>query len=153
MLLLKSIEGLCLEYSQPFRLVSSPRSTKTLSPKDVRWNPFLEKFSKNEIIDLLYKAKLKPADNVGIILLKEKTPLLQQIIAHTVSNLADYSAPRFKSADLSPRLAYNDKDELIFHFDKYKGAPVKAHIDYAEWMLEKDFPDDTKNILKKNHKK
>ncbi len=81
-----------------------------------------------------------------------KDILLAQIeryndVGDTVSNLADYSAPRFKSADLSRRLAYNDKDELIFNFGKYKGEPVKAHIDYAEWMLEKDFPEDTKNIL------
>ena len=83
-----------------------------------------------------------------------KDILLAQIerysdVGSNVTDLADYSAPRFKSADLSRRLAYNDKDELIFNFGKYKGEPVKNHIDYAEWMLEKDFPEDTKNILNK----
>ena len=70
-------------------------------------------------------------------------------VGDTVTDLADYSAPRFKSVDLSRRLAYNDKDELIFNFGKYKGEPVKAHLDYAEWMLEKDFSEDTKILLEK----
>ena len=66
-----------------------------------------------------------------------KDILLAQIeryedVGSTVTDLADYSAPRFKSADLSRRLAYNDKDELIFNFGKYKGESVKAHLHYAE---------------------
>ncbi|MEN8192867.1 MAG: hypothetical protein ABFS12_08625 [Bacteroidota bacterium] len=70
-------------------------------------------------------------------------------VGSTVSDLAEYSLPRFKSADLSDRLAHNNKDELIFNFGKYKGEPVKDNLDYAEWMLKKDFPEDTKNIYKK----
>ena len=60
---------------------------KTLSPNDSRWKPFLEKFSKNEIIDLLYEEKLKSERNAEIILLKEKVRLLEQIIAQAQSKL------------------------------------------------------------------
>jgi len=60
---------------------------KTLSPNDSRWKPFLEKFSKNEIIDLLYEEKLKSERNAEIILLKEKIRLLEQIIVQAQSKL------------------------------------------------------------------
>ena len=66
---------------------NSQLNLKTLSPKDVRWKPFLEKFSKNEIIDLLYEEKLKSGKNAEIILLKEKIRLLEQIIAQAQSKL------------------------------------------------------------------
>ncbi|MEN8193857.1 MAG: 3'-5' exonuclease, partial [Bacteroidota bacterium] len=98
--------------------------------------------------------ELKDAHSAEADIKATKDILLAQIeryedVGDTVLNLADYSAPRFRSADLSGRLAYSDKDELLFNFGKYKGEPVKNHIDYAEWMLEKDFPEDTKNILNK----
>jgi len=68
-------------------LNNSPLNIKTLSPNDSRWKPFLEKFSKNEIIDLLYEEKLKSERNAEIILLKEKIRLLEQIIVQAQSKL------------------------------------------------------------------
>ena len=60
---------------------------KTLSPNDVRWKPFLEKFSKNEIINHLREEKLKAEDNREIIHLKEKVRLLELIIEEAKSKL------------------------------------------------------------------
>ena len=60
---------------------------KTLSPNDVRWKPFLEKFSKNEIINHLREEKLKSEDNREILHLKEKIRLLELIIEEAKSKL------------------------------------------------------------------
>ena len=117
---------------------------------------YFKKTSKSKVSALKYYCgkDLENAHSAEADIKATKDILLAQIerygdVGDTVSDLAEYSAPRFKSADLSRRLAYNDKDELIFNFGKYKGEPVKNHLDYAEWMIEKDFPEDTKNILDK----
>ena len=60
---------------------------KTLSPNDIRWKPFLEKFSKNEIINHLREEKLKTENNSEINLLKEKVQLLELIIEEAKSKL------------------------------------------------------------------
>ena len=60
---------------------------KTLSPNDVRWKPFLEKFSKNEIINHLREEKLKAENNSEINLLKDKIRLLELIIEEAKSKL------------------------------------------------------------------
>ena len=59
----------------------------TLSAKDIRWKPFLEKFSKNEIINHLREEKLKAENNTENICLKEKIRLLELIIEEAKSKL------------------------------------------------------------------
>ena len=39
------------------------------------------------------------------------------------------------------------ESEICFNFGKHKGEPVKDHRDYASWMLENDFPAETKRKL------
>ena len=60
---------------------------KTLSPNDIRWKPFLEKFSKNEIINYLRDEKLKAENNSENIYLREKIRLLELIIEEAKSKL------------------------------------------------------------------
>lgn len=39
-------------------------------------------------------------------------------------------------------------DEYVFGRGKHKNELVKDHIDYAKFILTRDFPDRTKKILK-----
>ena len=56
-----------------------------------------------------------------------------------------------RNVDLAGRLVYNDNDVPVFNFGKYKGQPVtevfkKDSGDFG-WILQGDFPQDTKNVL------
>lgn len=45
---------------------------------------------------------------------------------------------------------YRDKDGIIrYNFGKWKDEPVEDHLDYAEWMMSKDFAQHTKQCLMK----
>jgi DNA polymerase-3 subunit epsilon len=54
-------------------------------------------------------------------------------------------------ADLAGRLVFNDKGDVIFNFGKHKGRTVKDVLlnepGYYNWMMEGDFPQQTKNVM------
>lgn len=54
-------------------------------------------------------------------------------------------------ADLAGRLVYNEKQEVVFNFGKHKGKKVedvfKSDFGYYDWMMQGDFPVQTKNVL------
>lgn len=54
-------------------------------------------------------------------------------------------------ADLAGRLVYNDKQEVVFNFGKHKGKRVedvfKTDYGYYDWMMQGDFPLQTKKVL------
>ncbi len=54
-------------------------------------------------------------------------------------------------ADLAGRLVYNDKQEVVFNFGKHKGRTVsdvfKTDLGYYDWMMQGDFPMQTKKVL------
>lgn len=54
-------------------------------------------------------------------------------------------------ADLAGRLVYNDKKEIVFNFGKHKGKRVedvfKTDYGYYDWMMQGDFPLQTKKVL------
>jgi len=67
-----------------------------------------------------------------------------------------------KNVDLAARMVYNDKNQAVFNFGKYKGRLVedvfKTDTGYYDWMMKGEFPMNTKqklteiytrNILKK----
>ena len=58
---------------------------------------------------------------------------------------------RHKHADLLGRFVYNDADEIVFNFGKFKGEPVadvlKKEPGYYGWMKNGDFPLYTKKVL------
>jgi len=67
----------------------------------------------------------------------------------TMSELNDFIMEGTrKTADISGRLVYNENKEVVFNFGKYKGERVADNIDFARWMLTRDFPEDTKEILR-----
>ena len=66
--------------------------------------------------------------------------------------LSEFSkAGKLKNADFAGRLAYNEKDEMVYNFGKHSGKTVKeianSEPGYYGWMLEADFPRYTKKIL------
>ncbi|MBL7812800.1 MAG: 3'-5' exonuclease [Bacteroidetes bacterium] len=54
-------------------------------------------------------------------------------------------------ADLAGRLILNSSGEVLFNFGKHKGRPVKTVLKdepgYYNWMMDGDFPQQTKNVL------
>ncbi|MGM9802315.1 MAG: exonuclease domain-containing protein [Candidatus Limisoma sp.] len=56
-----------------------------------------------------------------------------------------------RNVDLAGRIVYNDNNVEVFNFGKYKGIPVeevlKTDSGYFGWILNGDFPQNTKNVL------
>ncbi len=56
-----------------------------------------------------------------------------------------------KIVDFAARMAYNDKDEIVFNFGKHRGRLVtdvlKREPAYYDWIMNNDFPLDTKQKL------
>lgn len=41
------------------------------------------------------------------------------------------------------------RGHVVFAFGKHRGEPVTEHPDYAEWILDADFPSDTKRFIRR----
>ena len=67
-----------------------------------------------------------------------------------IDKLSEYSA-HSRSVDFVGRIVFNDKDEEVFNFGKYKGKTVVSVFEkdpsYYSWMMNGDFPLYTKNVL------
>lgn len=70
-----------------------------------------------------------------------------------VDFLHEFSKRQVNTLDTAGRLALNDKKEPIYNFGKHKGRTVKEVMElepgYYGWMLNAEFPLDTKNVLRK----
>ncbi|MDR1172354.1 MAG: 3'-5' exonuclease [Bacteroidales bacterium] len=71
-------------------------------------------------------------------------------LQNSVDKLSEYSV-HSRAVDFVGRIVYNDKDEEIFNFGKYKGQTVVSVLardpSYYPWMMNGDFPLYTKNVL------
>ncbi len=81
----------------------------------------------------VFRAQLARYPDIGSLSLDELHTFC------TRSDTVDY--PRY--------LIRDDKGEIVFNFGKHKGEPVAQHLDYVQWMLESEFPEATKMILRK----
>mgnify|MGYP002619971985 CR=1 FL=1 len=67
-----------------------------------------------------------------------------------VPGIAEFGR-RGRNADLAGRFVYNDDDEVVFNFGKYRGVLLKDVLDrdpgYYGWMMNGDFPRYTKWVL------
>src|SRR5690606_6591801 len=58
--------------------------------------------------------------------------------------------------DITQRLKYNNKGEIVFNFGKFIGQPVKdvflTERNYYSWIMEKDFSAQVKQIVDKIYK-
>lgn len=71
-------------------------------------------------------------------------------IPHSIEGLAEFS--RFnKNVDLAGRIIYDEKGTPVFNFGKHRGRPVewvvKNEPGFISWMLQADFPQNTKQAL------
>jgi DNA polymerase-3 subunit epsilon len=71
-------------------------------------------------------------------------------LPNDLDKLAEYSSHN-RNADFAGRIIYNEKEEEIFNFGKYKGQKVddvlKKDPAYYGWMMNNDFPLYTKKVL------
>lgn len=71
-------------------------------------------------------------------------------LKNDIEFLSDFSSQN-KNVDLAGRFVYDDKCEPVFNFGKYKGQSVLKVLErdsgYYGWMMQGDFPQDTKNVL------
>jgi DNA polymerase III subunit epsilon len=71
-------------------------------------------------------------------------------LKNDVDFLSTFSAVT-KNVDLAGRIVFNEKSEEVFNFGKYKGRPVveifKSDTSYYDWMMKRDFPTNTKNVI------
>ncbi|QQS34786.1 MAG: 3'-5' exonuclease [Ignavibacteriales bacterium] len=66
-----------------------------------------------------------------------------------VEGLSNYTTEGQKrNADITGKLIFNETNEIVYNFGKHIGKKVTTHPDYAAWMLNSDFPADTKTILR-----
>jgi len=71
-------------------------------------------------------------------------------LSNEIDQLAEYSSHN-RNVDFVGRIIYNEQEEEIFNFGKYKGQKVedvfKKDPAYYSWMINNDFPSYTKKIL------
>ncbi len=73
-------------------------------------------------------------------------------LKNDVASLASFSSGG-KNVDLAGRMIYNDNGEPIFNFGKNKGKKVKDVVrhepGFVQWVLQGDFPKETKDQLRR----
>lgn len=71
-------------------------------------------------------------------------------LKNDIDYLSDFSSQK-KNVDLMGRVVYNDKQQEVFNFGKYKGVPVeevfRKDLGYYAWIMQGDFSQDTKRVL------
>jgi len=71
-----------------------------------------------------------------------------QDIGATLDEVHNFCNPQIV-VDFARYLSMNESDEAVFNFGKHKGKPVSQELDYARWMLEGEFPEATKMVLRR----
>ncbi len=73
-----------------------------------------------------------------------------EVLKNDVDFLADFSKMN-NNVDLAGRIVYNEQNVPVFNFGKYKGTPVEEVLTkdpgYYGWILQGDFPQNTKQVL------
>jgi len=73
-----------------------------------------------------------------------------EILENDVAKLAEFSAQN-RNVDFAGRIVFNEQDEEVFNFGKYKGRTVREVLEqdpgYYGWMMNGDFPLYTKKVL------
>lgn len=72
-------------------------------------------------------------------------------LKNDVGFLAEFSKSG-RNVDLAGRIVLNDKDIPVFNFGKHKGKPVaevlRREPSFFDWMMQGDFPKNTKDVLR-----
>jgi DNA polymerase-3 subunit epsilon len=103
------------------------------------------RFYVGESLDDAHSAFVDTEATVSVF---EKMLVKYEDIPTDIDELAVYSNFGKKRLGISGHFTYNDSDEIVFNFGKYKDEPITRHLDYLEWMHRSDFPADTKKIIR-----
>jgi len=68
-------------------------------------------------------------------------------LGNDVEALAAYSKMD-ERVDLAGKIAKDKDGDYIYNFSQNKGTKVKDNVDFAYWILERDFPSNTKKVLR-----
>jgi DNA polymerase-3 subunit epsilon len=68
-------------------------------------------------------------------------------IGTTIDEMHNFCNPH-PVVDFARYLTRNEDGDVVFNFGKHKGKLVSQEPDYARWMLEGEFPEATKTILR-----
>ena len=72
------------------------------------------------------------------------------VLKNDIDFLAQFSKMN-NNVDLAGRIVYNEKNVPVFNFGKFKGQPVLDILakdsGYYGWMMQGDFPQNTKQVL------
>lgn len=76
--------------------------------------------------------------------------IVSQPVKNNVKALHDFSFYT-KNVDLVGHIVFNDKQEEVINFGKYKGRPVeevfRKEPSYFDWMMKSQFPLSTKKVI------
>lgn len=76
-------------------------------------------------------------------------------LENNIKTLSDFSREN-RTVDFAGHIVFNDKDEEVFNFGKYKGMQVakvfRIEPPYYDWMMKADFPLYTKKIISRIYK-
>lgn len=96
-----------------------------------------------------YHVLMKQVERYAGVKLEDKTKGEYEPIKNDVKALHDLTFS--KIVDLAGRMAYNAKGEVVFTFGKHKDKSVEEVLrkepSYYQWMMDGDFPRDTKRHL------
>jgi len=93
------------------------------------------------------KAQLDKYENTPF---KDKNGDISYPVKNDVNLLSEFSY-HTKNADLVGQIIFNDKNEEVFNFGKYKGKSVEKTFatepQYYDWMMKSQFPLSTKKVI------
>jgi DNA polymerase-3 subunit epsilon len=69
-------------------------------------------------------------------------------IENDIAKIEEFQRDGQELVDMAGKLAKNEKGEIIYAIGKDAGLVVKDNPGFGQWMLGKDFPRDTKRILR-----
>lgn len=67
----------------------------------------------------------------------------EELSGKTLDEISDFSFDKSKMVDFAGKFIRNDEGEICFNFGKDKDKPVKSNMGFLNWMLDKDFSQDT----------
>jgi DNA polymerase-3 subunit epsilon len=97
-----------------------------------------------------YKILKAQLDKYNGVEFKDRSGEVSTPVVNDINALSEFSSFN-KNADLMGQIIFNENDEEVFNFGKYKGRLVSEVFErepqYYEWMMKADFPSYTKKIL------
>lgn len=97
-----------------------------------------------------YKVLKAQLDRYNGVEFTDRGGEISKPVVNDISVLSEFSSFN-KNADLMGQIIFDENNEEIFNFGKYKGRIVSEVFErepqYYEWMMKADFPKYTKKIL------